>query len=240
VSMTKGEIRRVARQFLDEAAAETWTDAVLDEFINVAYEMRRAQIISMHRLDFVRTYNFTFPANTDFVTYDDIAAAPDNAGFDVQEWVYVEDIQDAQNPVEVAFCPWQRRNEVLPAAGTRVAATRRDVGFYWSHKAREFWVIRRPTQALQFRLNVITPFVPFSVAPNGDQQRPEFTYFNRILALDAAMLAREAVGDAQMNLGGIQQRMEMSMIRAYEERNASEPDYIHATDSDFTGGRGAV
>jgi len=240
VSMTKGEIRRVCRRFLDEAAAETWTDATLDEFINVAYEIRRAQIISLHRLDFVKTYDFTFPANADFVTYDQIAAAVGNAEFDVQEWVFVEDVQDASDPVEVAYCPWIRRNEVLPSSGTRVAASRRDVGFYWSYKAREFWIIRRPNQDLNLRLNVITPFKPFPVAPNGDLQRPEFTYFNRLIAIDAAILAREAVGDALMNLGALQSSLSDAMIRSYEERNSSEPDYIQATDSDFTGGRGAV
>jgi hypothetical protein len=239
--MTKAEIRSVCRTFLDEINAESWTDNQLDELINVAYEMRWSQIVGLHRLDFVKSFDFTYPANTTSVTFDTIAvSAPANNEFDVMEWVFVEDIQDATNPVEVGYVPWMRRNEVLAASGTRVAASRRDVGYHWTYKGRELWIIRQPTSALSLRLHVVPPFKPFDVGALGDLQRPQFTLFNRILAVDAALLARESVGDDVKNLGIIQERMSVALERAYTQRNAAAPDRIHGTDADFTMGRGAV
>ena len=64
--------------------------------------------------------------------------------------------------------------------------------------------------------------------------------FDRIIAIDAAILARESTGEAISALGPIQAQLDLSMVRAYEERNSSEPDYMIAKDSDFNTGRGAV
>lgn len=248
--MRKGQIRAIARRFVDELAPESWTNEALDEFINVAYEVRRAQIVGLHKLDFVKTYDYTYPADTTFVTYqtisdflDPVGAARLGAelgGFDVMEWVYVEDVSSASNPVEVGYVPWMRRNEVYAASGTRLSEARRDVGYYWSYKGDEFWIIQKPSSALSLRLHVIPPFVPFQIYPRGEESIPEFRLFNRLLAIDAAVFAREAVGDGQNNLLTVRKELEDAMVKAYSERNSSEPDYIAAYADDFSTGRGAV
>ena len=237
--LTKARIRDIARRFIDEVAPESWTNEALDEFINIAYETRRAQIIGLHKLDFVKSYDYTYPADTTYVSFDTIAETL-GVNFDVMEWVYIEDISNAENPVEVGYVPWMRRNEVYAASGTRLSEARRDVGYYWSYKGDEFWIVQKPSSALSLRLHVVPPFTPFQTHPNGELSKPEFRYFNRILAIDAAVFARESVGDGQNNLVLVRKELEDALIKAYSERNSSEPEYITAYADDFTTGRGAV
>lgn len=237
--MMLSEIRAETRRFLDEAVAESWTDPVLNAFINTAYEMRRAQIIAIHRLDFVKTYRFTFPVSTDFLTFEQIAELnpPSTLGFDVQEWIQVEDLSGGatEEPIEIAYLPWMRRHEAQTPAGARRGYVRTDAGYCWSYKGREFWVVQQPAQAMPLQVHVIPPFTPLQ----ADQSRPEFTLFNRILAVDAAIYAREATGDAMNSLGTIRAELERSLLKAYEQRNSQEPDFMRSRAEDFDMGLGA-
>lgn len=239
MSMTKAEIRSLSRQFLDERTAETWLDTELDGLFNIVHSLRRAQIISLHRKDFVTHVDFTYPANTDFVLWSQIQELAGVDSFDVHEWFQVEDRTDPDNRVEVQPVDWMRRHEVWAPTGARTNLARRDASYFWAYKGREFWIIRRPTNTLPLRVYYVPASVSFGVTPRDDLRRPEFSMFNELLSIDIAVLARESVGDDLKNLGGVQDRLERALIKAYSERNASEADFMIADPADFTHGIGA-